>query len=260
MRFERTTVRLATGLLPVLLALTACGAKGSSTGTGADATTTAKAPTTKAESTTSPAPTSGPSTTAAGPAGGLARVRARARAARANIRQADLPRTWTRSPVPAAGNTFDVCRPALMVEAHTVAKSRSDRFDLSRGTGRLSVQSTTGVLDDAALATRVLGALRDPTFITCVSKRLTGGSTVTAVGALALASGAARFGHDSVTLQGDFALRDQASGRSGTLRTAMVAIRTGSVVTTLSTSAVDLPADGALLQQLAVKVAARQKP
>ncbi|MCU1453747.1 MAG: hypothetical protein JWN46_1893 [Acidimicrobiales bacterium] len=249
---------MAVAALPCLLMASACSksSKSATTTTApAAASTTAAATTTAAadSSTTTTTALAGSTTTSPTAPPATARLTAM------NITLADLPKGWTgRASTSSSNSVFDTCAADLKVTAHTVAKAQSDEFSLAQGTGQLGLQTTTGQLDGAGVATALVAKLGDRAFADCVTKAFVKAVGSQATGTLSPVAGLPKAGDDVQALQGQFALTT-AAGQKVTILVEVIAVRTGSIVSTISATATNATPDGPLLAGVLDKVAARQK-
>jgi hypothetical protein len=185
-----------------------------------------------------------------------------ARAEAANITIDDLPDGWTGEPPEVEENTaFDRCTD-LDLDADTVAKAQSDHFEFVTGDGgQLTVSSTSGVLSGEDEATAMVDEFADAAFADCVTEALRtdlGATDMTGSLAVAPADELPDLADQTGGMGGAFTITDPTSGETIQLQTAVLAIRTGDLVTTVSVAAVDTEGDGELFESLAGLVAERQ--
>lgn len=251
---RRTRATLAAAAL--LVGLSACGSDDDADG-GATTTTAAAA-----ESTTTGVD-DGESTTTEDGSVDPDDADAMARAEAANVTIDDLPDGWTAEATEEddGDDAFDRCSD-VDLEAITVAKARSDRFEFQADDGgQMTISSTSGVLTSEDDATSMVDEFGSDAFAECVAEALRtdlGAAQMTGSFSVASSDELPDVADQVGALSGTFTITDPASGETVDLRAAVVAIRTGDLVSTLSVATVDSEGDGDLFESLVGVVAERQ--
>lgn len=252
---RRTRATLAAAILVV--GLSACGSDDSDDG---DTTTTEA----EAASTTSGSDSDESTTTEGDDSGDDSGddAEAMARAEAANVTIDDLPDGWTATPPgDDSNNVFDTCG-EVDIEAVTVAKARSDQFETQADDGgQMTISSTSGVLTGEDEATALVEQFTDEAFATCVADALRdelGAAQVEGSLAAAASDELPDVADQVGALSGTFTITDPTAGDTIELKAAVVAIRTGDLVTTLTVATIDTAGDGDLFESLVGTVAERQ--
>lgn len=256
------TVRRRTlGLIASVTLLGGLGACGVETGDGAATATTKPASsstTSSGRGSTTTSTTPATTTTRADGPSDAEVAAAQARVEAVNILGADLDGDWTAEAPGSGAGMLEQCA-QVDLDQHLPAKARSDQFSTELPAGTMTVGSTTGAFDKGASAKALMEELGGPVFAACATDGLKASLPQLLVeGEVQPTDPIPGLGDEAVGLGADLTL--SGGGESGTMSVLIIAIRTGDLVTTLSTTAMDGPIDESLIYPLLDLIAERQAP
>jgi hypothetical protein len=277
---SRRSSRLAAVLLATLLfAAAACGTDGTTHGAAKKTTTTTAAPS-KTTTTEAAEPTdvtdpaddvTDPADDVTEPDDGaddelLGEAEAQDAVESVNLTIDDLPAGdgWTSEPDDGADdNVFDKCAgDALDLDEHTIAKARGEELNKELDdNAELMIQSATGYLDDLDPSSEMIEIMSDDEFVDCSTQGVIDSNDnpdLEITGGFEQASDLPQLGDGVSALQGDFTVTHTPSGESAHLGALLILVRTETMVTAVTATAVDTPGDEQLLYGLLDTIAKRQ--
>ena len=178
-----------------------------------------------------------------------------------NLTIDDLPDGWTSTPplFDDDGRIFGTCG-HLDLDRTTVARAVSDNFRrATNDAGSLNLATTTGVLASVRATQSIADAFATSDFADCVGDQIidaTGAPGMTGRLGPVPAANLPDVADQVAALSGRFTLRT--SDKESTFHLTLVVVRTGKVLTTVSSMAIDTEPDGAILQDVVNLVADRQ--
>lgn len=138
---------------------------------------------------------------------------------------------------------------------------RSDSFSTTVDPGTLKISSSATVLDNVEAAGEVMDDMATDRFVDCVNDLFVQTTdTLEITGGLAVNGTAPDLGDQAVALSGDFTVSPLDDSPDHPLAMAVVAVRTGDMISVISASAVDRNIDEPLLRELLDVLVERQKP
>lgn len=259
-RTARTAPRWGAVAVATVLAVGALGACSDDGDDGAtDATTTVPADDAGTTEATATPDTEGPPDTLDPELEATMRA-AMDRAEAANLVIDDFPAGWEHLP-PAEGDVgpLETCA-TVDLDTHLMGLYRSDSFSTSVDPGTLKVSSSATVLDTVEAATDLLADFRTDTFVGCVDDLFNASTDLyESAGSLTRNETAPALGEEAVALSGDYEITPTDGTPPSTLTMAVVAVRTGDLVTVLSATAVDRTIDEELVRSLLDVLVQRQQ-
>jgi len=183
-----------------------------------------------------------------------------------NLTIDDLPagEGWTSEPDDGGDdNVFDKCAgEELDLDEHTIAKARGQELTNElEDDAELMIQTATGYLDDLDPSSEMIEILSDEEFVACTTDGVIDSNDnpdLEITGAFDTADGVPQLGDGLAALQGDFTITHTPSGESAHLGALLVLVRTDTLVTAVTATAVDTPGDEQLLYGLLDTIADRQ--
>jgi len=287
MTSSRRSSRLAAALLASLLFVAAaCGTDGKADDAAKKPTTTTAAPSTTTTEAAEPTdgtdhadghetdvtePADDPDDDVAEPTDDaeaelLSEADAQAAVESVNLTIDDLPagEGWTSEPDDGADdNVFDTCAgEALDLDEHTIAKARGEELTNElEDNAELMIQTATGYLDDLDPSSEMIEILSDDEFVDCTSQGVIDSNDnpdLEITGSFEPADGVPQLGDGLAALQGDYTITHTPSGQSAHLGALLILVRTETMVTAVTATAVDTPGDEQLLYGLLDTIADRQ--
>lgn len=183
------------------------------------------------------------------------------RAEAANLVIDDFPTGWEHLP-PAEGDVgpLETCT-SVDLDTHLMGLYRSDSFSTTVDPGTLKISSSATVLDDVESATEVMTDMATDRFVSCINDLFVQTTdTLEITGGLAVNESAPSLGDQAVALSGDFTVSPLDDSPDHPLTMAVVAIRTGDMISVISASGLDRTIDEPLVRDLLDRLVERQKP
>jgi len=183
---------------------------------------------------------------------------AMARAEKVSLTKDDLATNWQSLP-PAEGDEgpLEACT-EVDLDTHLMGLYRSNGFSNTVDPGALQVSSSVTVMDDESAATDLMADMRTDRFVGCVNDLFNGSTdTVERKGEIKRNETAPDLGDEAVALSGEFVVSPLDGTPDHPVSMVVVAFRTGDMITTLNSTAVDRNLDEQLIRDLLDKLLQR---
>ena len=173
------------------------------------------------------------------------------RAEAASLTFDDCPSGWEHLP-PAEGDAgpMETCT-EVDLDTHLLGLYRSDGFSTSVDPGTLQASSSVTVMDSVDSATKLMEDIGTDRFLSCVNELFNGSTDAyERTGSLTRNETAPSLGDEAVAMSGEFVISPLDDTPDHPVSMAVVAFRTGDMVTVLNSTAVDRNLDETLLRTL----------